>query len=413
VSKKAEITALVPGASGWEIWQGQPSAGLTRRESSDVTHAGEILNLPNLDVVLFFPVKDATVLPFRAASADESLFADLAQMHCERMGLRTDPDAGKLIDSFVLETSTDSAVLATVALRAPQPGDMPTRSPKEFDYSPRAFAFPASGIAVWKEFGHWVFAFYQGGKMLYAQSTSNDAENPNDALLRDIKLALVQLSFQNITISTDEVRIWHPAGDLGEAGSLTEALGVTAIVTRRPDPAISAIPSKLLPADVQALRRIAAQRMQIKIIASVAAIAVLSLIGWAGWDLSKLKKKTDIASAAAAEVQPQIEEYTKHKDKWNELGPVVDSQQWPVEILFNIAKSIPPVGGMRLKEARINNMEVDVKGSSQDSIPIGTFAVNIERNEALQRFKFDSPQRNNSSKGWEFTLKGEVPQIPK
>jgi hypothetical protein len=159
VSKKAEIIALVPGASGWEIWQGQPSTGLTRRESSDVTRAGEIPNLPNLDVVLFFPVKDATVLPFRAASADESLFSDLAQMHSERMGIRTDPDAGKLIDSFVLETSADSAVLATVALRAPQPGDMPSRSPKEFDYSPRAFAFPASGIAVWKEFGHWVFGF--------------------------------------------------------------------------------------------------------------------------------------------------------------------------------------------------------------------------------------------------------------
>ena len=412
MSKKAEIIALVPGASGWEIWQGQQSTGLTRRESSDVTHAGEILNLPNLDVVHFFPVKDATVLPFRAASADESLFADLAQMHCERMGIRTDPDAGKLIDSFVLETSADSAVLATVALRAPQSRDMPSRSPKEFDYSPRAFAFSASGIAVWKEFGHWVFAFYQSGKMLYAQSTSNDAENPNDALLRDIKLALVQLSFQNINIITEEVRVWHPAGELGEAGSLTDALGVTATVSRRPDPAISPVPSKLLPADVQALRRLAAKRMQLKIIASIAAIALLSLIGWAGWDLSKLKKQTDQLSADAAAVQPQIAEYTQHKEKWNELGPIVDSQQWPVEILFNIAKSIPPVGGIRLKEARINNMEVDVKGSSQDSTPIGTFALNVKRNDALQRFQFGDPQQNNNSKGWEFTFKGEVPQSP-
>ncbi len=412
MSKKAEIIALVPGSSGWEIWQGHPAAGLVRKEIADVTRVGELQDLPNLNIALFFAVKDATVLPFRAASADEALFADLAQMHCERMGIRTDPNAGQLVDSFIIEKSADSAILATVALRAPQEGDLPHRSPKEFDYSPRAFAFAGNGIATWKEFGYWVFAFYQAGKMLYAQSTSNDSEHPNEELLRDIKLAMVQLSFQGIQVPIDEVKVWHPSGDLGEAGALAEGLAKTVSVTRRPDPAIAATPTKLLPADVQALRRQAAKRQRIIALSSIAAIAVLSAIGWAGWDLWKLKKETDKLTDAATAVQPEVAEYSNHKQKWGELGPVVDPQQWPVEILFSISKCMPPVGGMRLKEARINSQEIDIKGQAQESGHATTFGSNVKRNDELSRFTFDPIVPNNTAKGWEFVLKGNVPQNP-
>ena len=411
MSNKGDIVILIPGVSGWELWEGTPAAGFERREITDARVAGEIATLPALDVMYFFPVKDATVMPFKTTTADENLFADLAQMHSERMGIRADPGAGQLIDFFVMEKGEDSAVLTTVVLRAPEEGELPQRSPKEFDYAPRAFAYEGDGMAFWKELGQWVFAFYEQGKLLYAQSTSNDADHPDEALLRDVRLALVQLTFQGIAFAPRSAQVWHPAGELGEAGALQNAFDFSVVVTKRPDPAVPATDCKLLPADVHAQRRETAKRRQIMIAGAIAASAVLSLIGWAGWTLWQDSSETKKLMLAAKAIEPEREAFNEHKVKWRELGPVVDEEQWPVETLYRITRCMPmPKGVVRLTEAQINSNEIRIKGVTNKPESIGQFSFAINKSDELTRFKFDSPPPNNTSKGTEFILQGAVPQ---
>ena len=409
-NKKGEIVILVPGVSGWEIWEGVPHGVMERKEITAFPLAGEIPALPALDVTFFFPVKYATVIPFKTTTADESLFGDLAQMHSERMGIRTDPGAGQLMDFFVMEKDEESAVLSTVVLRAPEEGELPMRSPKDFDYSPRAYAFDGDGIAVWKELGQWVFAFYQNGNMLYAQSTSNDAEHPNDALLRDIRLALVQLGFQQIRFQARKVIVWHPDGELGEPGALQHAFDGSVKVCQRPSPAVPATECKLLPADVFAQRREAAKRRNILTAVSSAAAIVIGVLGWAGWDLwDEIREVRSIEKQANA-MKPERDAYDEHKKKWRELGPLVDQEQWPVETLYRITRCMPqPKGVIRLREAQINNNEIRIKGEASQAPPIGQFSFAINKSTELTRFKFSAPPPTNTAKGWEFVIQGAVP----
>lgn len=411
MSNKGDIIILVPGVSGWEVWEGTSASGFGRREVTDTEIAGEIKTLPALDVMFFFPVKDATVMPFKTTTGDENLFADLAQMHSERMGIRTDPGAGQLIDYFVMEKSEESAVLATVVLRAPGEGELPIRSPKEFDYAPRAYAYDGDGIALWKEWGQWVFAFYEQGKMLYAQSTSNDAEHPDDSLLRDVKLALVQLAFQGITFTPRSAKVWHPAGELGEAGVFAKAFDFSVEVAHRPDPMVPVTDCKLLPADVFAQRRQTAKRKQIIMASSAAAAVVVGLIGWSGWTLWQDISATNELKLAAKALQPERDAYNDHKKKWGQLGPLVDQDQWPVETLYRVTRCMPmPKGVIRLTDATINNNEIRIKGVSNQPSPIGQFSFAINKSEELTRFKFSAPPPTNTAKGWEFVIQGAVPQ---
>lgn len=411
MSNKGDIVILVPGVSGWEVWEGSPAAGFERKEVTTVHTAGEIETLPALDVMYFFAVKDATVLPFKTTTSDEGMFADLAQMHSERMGIRTDPGAGQLIDYFVMQKDEDSAVLSTVVLRAPEEGELPRRSPKEFDYAPRAYAFDGDGIALWKELGQWVFAFYQNGMMLYAQSTSNDAEHPDDSLLRDIRLAHVQLSFQKIEYQPRKVQVWHPDGELGEAGALNHAFDFPVVVTKRPDPTVPATDCKLLPADVFAQRREAAKRRQIITVVGIAVALVIGLVGYAGWTLWQEIRETNTLKLAAKSILPEQAAFDEHKLKWQELGPLVDENQWPVETLYRITRCMPqPKGVVRLTEATINNNEIRIEGQSDQAPPIGQFSFQINKSNDLTRFKFTAPPPTNSAKGWEFVIQGAVPQ---
>ena len=97
---------------------------------------------------MMFPVRMITSLPFRAATADDDLFDDLATMHIERVGLRPDENAGQLTDTFVIDQGEEETRLLTVVLCAPAEGELPLRSPKEFDLSARALPLPENGVAI-------------------------------------------------------------------------------------------------------------------------------------------------------------------------------------------------------------------------------------------------------------------------
>jgi hypothetical protein len=115
--------------------------------------------------------------------------------------------------------------------------------------------------------------------------------------------------------------------------------------------------------------------------------------------------------ARAKAVEPEVLAFQDHKAKWNELGPVVDQDQWPVEILYRITRSMPqPKGVVRLSEATINANEIRIKGVTNKPEAIGQFNFTINKSEELTRYKFDSPPPNNTSKGTEFVIQGAVPQ---
>ena len=56
-------------------------------------------------------------------------------MHAERLGIRPDVMAGELTDSFLVDQDAESSVILHVVIRSPGEGELPLRTPKEFDLS--------------------------------------------------------------------------------------------------------------------------------------------------------------------------------------------------------------------------------------------------------------------------------------
>src|SRR5690606_4964002 len=277
-------------------------------------------------------VRAMHALPFRASSGDESFFEDLSAMHAERLGVRADPMGGQLSDTFVVTREEDSAVLLHVVLRTPGEGELPVRTPKEFDLSPRAFSVSGDAIAAWMEFGRWVFAFYKEGRLLYAQATSCSAESPDDAFARDVRLAIGQLGIQGLAVKPAAIHIWSESG---AAGSMA-GFGVPVQAGPRPDPVLPEPRSKLLPADVRAARREARIRQQRMAAVAAVVVAYLGAGAWFGYGLWKDNARIKKLNAAAEQIAPAAETqaYAEHLALWDELAPVVDPAKAPVELIF-------------------------------------------------------------------------------
>lgn len=406
MSKQQETALLVPGPRGWEIWKQAATGGFVQQSADGPARASDLGGLPGGNLTMLFPVRGMHALPFKAASTDDSLFEDLAAMHAERLGVRADPMAGQLTDTFVVGKEEESATLLCVVLKSPGDGDLPPRSPKEFDISPRAYQVQGEAVAAWKEFERWVFAFYRNGKLLYSQATSSSGPSPDASCLREIQLALSQLAIQGLALRPEVVHVWSSDGD---AGSLASGLGVPARLSPRPDPVLPEPRSKLLPADVRAARRAQRERQQKIAIAAAMGIAYLGTAGWFGYGLWKDKNGIAKLKADADEILPAADRaaYEEHKAKWAELDLMVDLEKAPVELMSRVAKAIPPNSGLRLKTAEINAGQIKLVGEAPQAAPISQFSVNLGRDSfGLSQYQWDNAQPTNSSKGWSFVITG-------
>jgi hypothetical protein len=410
LSKQQEMTLLVPGARGWEIWKQSSAGGFTLQTADGPARASD-LNIPGGHLVMLFPVRGMHAMPFKASSTDDSLFDDLAAMHAERLGVRADPMAGQLSDTFLVAKDEETATLLCVVLKSPGEGDLPPRSPKEFDISPRSYQVPGESIAVWKEFDRWVFAFYRNGKLLYSQATSSTSPEPDASCLREIQLALGQMAIQGLALKPEVIHVWSPEGDAGGAGSLSGVLGVPTKVSPRPEPILAQPRSKLLPADVRAARRAARIRAQKMAAAAAVLLAYLGVAGWFGFGLWKDHKKIKDLNAQAEEIAPKAEvaAYEEHLRLWSELDPVVNKDKYPVEVMFRVAKAIPMGSGLRLKTAEITSGDIRLVGEAKQPDPIATFDLNLKKSSyGLSHYTWETPPASNSSKGWDFQFNGSL-----
>ena len=407
MSKTTANVLLVPGESGWEIWTDPSEGGFTLHSATGVGRAGDLSGIPFGDLALLFPVKSLTAVPLRVTSDDDALFSDLAALHAERLGIRTDVMAGQLTDVFVISREPENTALLAVFLRPPGESDLPTSVPKSFDISARAFPVTGDVLAVWREFGRWVFAVFHQGKLVYCQATAVDSEHPDASLAREIRLSLIQLAMQGLQVEPARIVVWTSSADTNPA-ALASTFKVPVEVLPRPQPVLPDPLSKLLPADVRAARRVALRRRHIILGVAAVALVYLGLIGWFGFGLWQGISETKKLLRQARDAAPDGEAYALHVKKWDELAKVIDLANSPLDILQRIASCIPPNSGLRLKTADISATEIKLIGEAPLLQAVNTFSLKLSKNTELSNFTWQTPEPNQSTRGWEFVFSGGV-----
>jgi hypothetical protein len=410
MAKSNSSYLLIPGETEWEIWMIVPNQVATLQSSHPVKYSSEIEKLPTGDLIFLFPVQALTALPLHVQTGDSSLFPDLAATHAERVGLRPDPLAGQLTDIFPISTSSDESTILSVVLRNPSSVDLPTKSPKAFDISARAFHTPGNTLTLWRELNHWVFAIHHEGKLIYCQATSSAGISPDGNLIREIRIAIAQLSLQGIDVKPDKAIVW--SNDAGTQNSaLSQAFSIKIDLALKPAPAVPNPLSKLLPADVRAARRAAKQRQNSILAIAAVALFYLGAIGYYGFGLWKTYSTTQKLNERAEAIAPLEKSFTLHTQKWDELEYGISRDYNTVDILHRISKCIPANSGLRLKVANISPTEITIEGEAPKSQDVTQFSLNLKKSNDLLAFEWSTGAPRQSNRGWEFTHTAVIPVI--
>ena len=360
---------------------------------------------------MLFPVKSLTAVPMRVTSDDDALFPDLAALHAERLGLRPDPMAGQLTDVFVIAREAENTSLLAVFLRSPGDGDLPTRGPKSFDISARAF--PVTG-----EYPRPLAGIRPLGVCRVSSRKTRILPSHRGGFGDSGRLARPRNP--PLTHPVGKCRGWKSSPPTSSSGppmnpSIPRSFAPPSKCPLKSRPArcpFSPAPlSKLLPADVRAARRAALRRRNIILGVAAVALIYLGLIGWFGYGLWKGMSETKKLLAQAEEAAPEGEAYALHIAKWDELAHVIDLSNSPVDILNRIAICIPPNSGLRLKIADISSTEIKLQGEAPQLQAVNTFSLKLTKNNDLANFTWQTPEPNQSTRGWEFIFTGEVPTV--
>ena len=96
--------------------------------------------------------------------------------------------------------------------------------------------------------------------------------------------------------------------------------------------------------------------------------------------------------------------------KWDELTPVVEAEQSPLEIMLNIANAIPANSGVRLTIADIGPDGVKLTGAAPQSAPSNAFSLALKRTADLSWLDWENEAPRKTAKGSEFRFTGTAPR---
>lgn len=399
---------MIPGADGWEVWTGSAANGFQQHSSTEHMLALDVTGLPSGVMAMAVPIRQVSAVPFRAQTDDLSLLGDLASMQLEKNGNRPALDGGQLTDHFVYGTAPEETHLTAVVMNPPSEGQLPRKSPDQFDISPRCLPLPEGKVVVWRELGRWVFGIGKPGHALYFQCLSG--ERLDSRAGNEIRLALTQLQLQGLLKGIPEGLIVWSHGSATDARpeeleALSRGVGVPANSSPRPNPTWPVPPSRLLPADVRAKRLAVQGRRNRNIMIAALAVVYLGVVAYLYFDLKKSKEAAMVAKRKADAVSGEASLLDNHRAKWSELRPVVESEYHPLELFLATYRALPNTQDeryIRFKKLSFINQFREIEGdlavareivlegladeANQPEIP--KYAGNLKSSSELQDFEW-------------------------
>jgi hypothetical protein len=181
-------------------------------------------------------------------------------------------------------------------------------------------------------------AITRGPNLVYYQALAEG--EITSRVLQDLNCARVTLTMQDILTPLTKVILWTEISP-EELASLKTAMALPIQGEECPAPVAPAQPWKLTPAVVGEARRTRESQRWLRRGLIAFLVVYLLAVGWliTNYTLTSLRV-ADLRKWQAAHEQP-LELIQQGQAVWKELAPVVDTNNYPLELLFHASQSIP------------------------------------------------------------------------
>ena len=287
---------------------------------------------------LVLPVSQVFCLPLWLNETEATRLAGMITLQLESRGTGNRENV-PIVHQWSIVEQEPSRTLVMVGILPPSlPASFHVESYQAFDLSARYLPWSQDAITLWQEQGQLSMAFTRSGKLAYFQSLGE--ERCNDRALQALTCLRVALEIQSVITSLAEIVVW---ADLTakELAALQAELALPIRQVDRANPVPPRPSWNLCPPEVTRFQKShQARRWQGRglLIALAVYLLFVSLLVGRFWHTSAEVKGLRTWSEQHT---PALNAMRESRLAWQRLQPVVDTANYPLELLLHVASGIP------------------------------------------------------------------------
>ena len=358
---KGQTAVLLPGTHGaepWELWllRGQGQADMVQACKTPAE------NRLRKSSTLLLPITYVYCVPLWLNETDAKQFAGMIPLQLEMRGLQPRGGEPAVFDWTVVTQEGARTLVAVGVLPAALPAEFNTGAYQGFDLSARYLPLPENALVIWREQDRLVLAITRGAFLVYFQALTEGTVTPR--VVQEIICAQATLAMQDVVGPLGQIVAWTPLTE-AEVAALKGALPLPVVQEDRPVPSAPKQAWKLVPVDVNEARRLKASRAWLWRAAGIFLVAYLAFVGFMVWQHVTLSRQADALRHwrdAHAEALDLVE---SGRAQWKALAPVVETKDYPLELLRQTVESIP-ADQLHLTLFEAGNGKLRIKGEAKN-----------------------------------------------
>jgi len=404
---KGVQTILYPGNQReWELWSAGGRGASAPLKTAP--HAGDLVSGLGPTVVAL-PAESCRTLSFSFPVAEDDLVEGLIQTQLERRGLHRGEIRG---GGRRVETLLREAGRTVVSVDLVEKLDAEICFPSATDYlaAARLHEYPAGKLVVFPQHGRLVMAAGLRGQLAHCHAFSHSLDLPPEAS-QEIMLTALTLQNSGVISDINGIELWGEFSAEDEAGLAAKTgLPVTRKQLGNPNPrALIGQSAPLLPESVREAKR-SKSRVRKIILGALLGLLAYAAIAYFLWDQNK-RAETRLAELKnhESELAPQAAAVRASIAKWQAFQPVLDHRRYPIVILSELTKVLPPSGVMIREYDTPNAKSVDVEGRAKDTRSAHQFLEDVQASEELALFNWTmGAPKVQTDKTAVFLVKGKL-----
>jgi hypothetical protein len=358
---KGERALLLPGATGAEPWELWLLGGKSSAQPVQV-FASPADNRSRKGTTLALPVSQVFCLPLWLNETDTKQFGGMIALQLELRGLQPRGTDAAIFDWTVVAQEGTRTLVTVGVLPATLPPEIHAEAYDSFDLSARYLAFPANALTLWREQDRLAIAITRDRNLVYFQTLAEGKITPR--VVQDLNCAQTTLEMQGILTPLEKVMVWTRISP----DELTALQGTVSLPVEHadcPPPVMPVVPWKLTPATVGEAKRVRASRQWQTRALLLFLLVYLLLVGglaaryiYTSMQVGELRKWQSANADAIAQVHDG-------RAAWKELAPVVETKDYPLELLLEASQAIP-ADQLHLTLFETGNGHVLIKGEAKN-----------------------------------------------
>ena len=386
--RNTSTQTILPGADVWEHWQIEGASLKQTRtfDSEEGTNPVLFEGDAAQDRIYGIPSTNLTTIPLWI-QVPEAETATAIGIQLEVKGIK--PTSGcthwndhriarreegrRLAVIYVLDGSNSSLALSSATPTAMRPAS---------DFLP----FDANKATLYHELGVLTIAVTRDSEIVYQAPLIS--QSPNADAAREIVQIILQLQFDGIIENIAGLDLWIEDTD---ATPFVSGTGLQVKSVKRPDPVLpSSTPLVLETPDVTERKSAAQNSSRIRKIALIAGLSVITLVFVLVLTNTLINWKRDALLEEIAELTPRASSVGSDIDRWNELAPAVDRDQFPLEILHRLGQ-IPSVRGVSLTSFEASPGKIEISGRASATGAALKFGGDVSGGSFLPEYRWNFP----------------------